>query len=341
LTAQLTYRLAEDKDLTAVLRLWERETTWGTLTPELWRRWYGETPFGRSLVVIAVDEHGEIAGQVIMTPTRVVVDEREFSAMRLSALALRNDVRGLPRDNATHPFIRLYCAAIDTAMAAGYSLVYGLPAPGVFPFFRRAGVAEGIMSTEYGCAAVSIPTPTALGVAGHFTARPVCEIGSVHDALWRDAHGSFPIVCGVVRSADWIRHLHASELARAEVGDARYLTLDVYDARDGSCVGYTAITTAASKKGSALLVDILARHLSQLAPVLAASLGWLATEPGMHAMGGIDRLTVMETPALQLALRALGFEPVDYTFAFFCKTLDPSLPAQVVVPERWYVMPGG
>jgi hypothetical protein len=339
MTAELTYRLADDKDLPAVMRLWQRETDWGTLTPELWRHWAIETPYGRSLVVVAVDDHGEIAAQVILVPSRLVVDEREVAVLRLYAATLRKDLRGMPLQSATHPVGRLYLAAAEAAVAAGYSLVYILPGSSLYPFLQRAGVAEGLMTAEYGCVAISIPS-TASNEAGHLTARPVADFGPEYAELWRAAKRSFPIVCGIVRSPDWLRYTRTREQARAAIANARHLALEVYDAQDGLLVGYTAITTAASDPGSALLLDVLARQPAQLTPVLAASIDWLAAEPGVQATDRIERLTAMETPELQTPLRVLGFAPVDYTFGFICRTLDPSLPAQAVAPARWYVVPG-
>jgi hypothetical protein len=339
LAAQLTYRLAEDADLPGVLRLWQHETDWGTLTPELWRRWYIETPYGRSLVVVAVDELEELAGQVILTPSRLSIDEREVLGLRLSALTLRKDLRGMPLQNAMHPVSRLYLAAIEVATAAGFGLLYCLPGSGLFPFLQRAGVTEGLMTAEYGCAAAPIPAaPTR--AACHLTARPVADFGPGYEALWQAAKTTFPIGCGIVRSPDRLRYNHAAGQARAAVANARYLTLEVYDPRKGLQVGYSAMTTAASDPGMALLVDILARHPAQLTEVLAATLNWLVTERGVQAMDGHVRLSAMAAPALKPALRVLGFTPVDYTFGFIWRLLDPSVPAQAVAPQRWYVMPG-
>ncbi len=341
MTAELTFRLADDEDLPAVLRLWEHETAWGTLTPEMWHRWYIETPFGRSLVVVAVDEHGEIAAQVVLTPSRLLVDEKEMRAVRLSALTLRKDLRNVPLQNAAHPVRHLCFAAIEAAKAAGYGLLYCLPWAGLSPLLRRvAGAVEGLQTVKYGCAAVSIPAAGAAQEAGHLTVRPVGDFGTEYVALWQAARCSFPIACGIVRSPAWLRYNQVSGQARARVADRHYLTLEVFDVRDGAHVGYTAITTAGSNPGSALLVDILAHCPTQLTSVLAGTLDWLATEPGVQATGGLDRLTAMETPTLQPALRAVGFAPVDYTFVFVCMTLDPSLPAAAVAPARWYVMPG-
>ena len=196
MTAELTFRLADDEDLPAVLRLWEHETAWGTLTPEMWHRWYIETPFGRSLVVVAVDEHGEIAAQVVLTPSRLLVDEKEMRAVRLSALTLRKDLRNVPLQNAAHPVRHLCFAAIEAAKAAGYGLLYCLPWAGLSPLLRRvAGAVEGLQTVKYGCAAVSIPAAGAAQEAGHLTVRPV---GDLEQSTWRcgrprDARSRSPV----------------------------------------------------------------------------------------------------------------------------------------------------
>jgi hypothetical protein len=72
---------------------------------------------------------------------------------------------------------------------------------------------------------------------------------------------------------------------------------------------------------------------------LAVVLNWLATHEGGGATDDMHYLSAMETPTLGPTLRGLGFTLVDYRFAFACAPLNPSLPIEAIVPERWYVTP--
>src|SRR5918998_5346703 len=93
MAGQLTYRLFQDADLPGLLQLWQEETHWGSLTPEVWRQWFVDTPYGASRIAIAVDESGDIVGQMIFSPSHVSVDGSEVHALRLSSPILRKDLR--------------------------------------------------------------------------------------------------------------------------------------------------------------------------------------------------------------------------------------------------------
>jgi hypothetical protein len=276
---------------------------------------------------VAVDENKGVAGHLIFVPSRVAVRDREVSALCLSACVLRKDLSRASARSTDHPFFGLYRVGEEAAIAAGYGLWYSLPRRAWLPMVpllsRFAG--RDIAVSEYDCVGsslVQVP-PAAVKEAGFLTARLAKCFGAQHEALWRSAKSSFPIDCGVVRSPDWLGY--SSE---------RYLTIDVLDKRDGMLAGYAMIRTQPP-----LLEDILAREPSDLRLVLAAALDWLAVRQSDAVTGGARRLDAMETPALRPALRALGFEPVGYRFAFVCAALDPSIPVEAITPERWYVTP--
>lgn len=336
MAGHLTYRLYREDDLPGLLRLWEEETDWGVLTPEMWRQWYVDTPHGPCLVVVAVDENGDIAGQEVFTPSRVIVGDRQVHALRLSAPILRKDLRRASILSMNHPVIGLYIAGMNAAVERGYGLVYALPEYTWLPFFQRLPRFADIDSlsfaskknlyAKYACVASPIAPviPDTSGEASKFSARLVTDFGAEYEALWQSARNTFPITCGVVRHPKWLRYKNTGHIA-----------LEVRDTRDNTLIGYTA-----TKKQTCLLVDILARRPADLTPVLAATLNWLATEQADTGVGGMDCLKVMETPMLRPALRALDFAPVDYKFAFVCDPLDSCLPLEAIAPERWYITPG-
>jgi hypothetical protein len=327
-TGELTYRLFQDTDLPGLLRLWEENTNWGKLTPEAWRQWYIDAPHGSSLVAVAEDENGDIAGQLVCTPSRAVVGDREVRAMRLSAQIVRKDLNRTSLRSVAHPIFGLYEVGEKAAVAAGFHLWYALPKRAwlpIVPLLSRFAGRE-IAVAEYPCLSVSLvsaPPVTLDEETGFLTAQPVTSFGARYEALWRSAKESFPIVCGVVRSPDRLRY-----------NTAQCFTLEIRDTRNDTLVGYTAIRTEPP-----LLCDILARTPASLTPVLATTLKWLATQEGGATTGGMEYLDSMETPALGPALRTLGFTPVDYKFAFVCAALHPSLTVEAIAPEHWYITP--
>jgi hypothetical protein len=292
-----------------------------------WRQWYLETPHGESLVVVAVDEGGEVVGQEVFSPTLVDVNGRQLRALRLSAPILRKDLRRHIR-RVDHPMVGLYLTAMKAAKEQRYSFIYAQPEYAWLPVFRWL-TDSGLYPfdiAEYQCLALaidenadSIDESKADGLSVSFTS----EFGEDYNNLWDEAKKSFPINCAVTRSQSWLDW---------KIGG--HLTLEVRDAIDQRLVGYVAV-----KKESGLLVDMLARQPEDLSNVVTAALHMLKSEEGRTALKGINSLKAMESPTLKPILREFGFAPVDFKFAFVCDNLDPTLDDESIAPERWYLMP--
>jgi hypothetical protein len=324
MTRALTYRLVEEGDVPALLRLWE-EAGWGTLTEEVWRQWFVETPHGRCVVAVAVDDRGEVVAQEMFTPSLLSIDGREVHALRFSAPIVSRSVRDVSLRSREHPVVGLYRVASEAASAQGFGVIYSLPEYGWLPIFRQEpGFAEAV----YPCVAVPLEWSGGLQPAGErrraearrstYVACPP-EFNEEYDQLWLSARETFPIHCGVVRRQEWVRFRNSGRIA-----------IEVRDASDGSLAGYASV-----KKQTGLLADVLARHPDELPHVLQTTLRWLSEN-----RGGLTHLKVMQTPALAAALEGLPTETVDYRFAFTCRTLDEMLPAEAIAPARWHTMPG-
>ncbi|HEX5725548.1 MAG TPA: hypothetical protein VFX98_08775 [Longimicrobiaceae bacterium] len=316
----LAYRPFREDDLPGVLRLWEEESGWGAITPERWRKWYVDRPDGPCLVAVAEDGDGRLVGQAVFAPTVVRIDGEPVPAVRLGAPILARETRRGSIRSQAHPMVQLYRAGARASAEAGFRLLYAVPEHAWLPFFRWFGEFRMV---EHPCAALPVGDPAAAprAAAGGVAAAPAAGFGAEHEALWERAVESFPIRCAVDRGADRLHHRIAGHL--------------VLEARDegGALVGYAAL-----RRHDGLVEDVLARTPAELAPLLAAVGVWLA-EAG--ADGPVPReLKAMDTPALRPALSALGFAPLDYRFAFVCTSLDPSLSADRIHPERWYLTPG-
>ncbi len=329
MSANITYRLFQDGDLPGVLRLWEEESGWGAPTPEMWRQWYRGTPFGDAIIAVAVDESGAVVGQEAFVPGRVVVNEMEVKAWRLSAPILRSDLRRHSLRDKDHPTVRLYEAAIHSAAAQGSDIVYAFPEVTWLPVFkvlarRRILFFAGV---EYECVALPLAKNFSGSSGSSFVVRTVEDFGDEYTTLWQSARKNFPIQCGVERSPAWLKYKNGG-----------HLTLAAYDQR-GTLAGYVAINVQ-----NGLMVDWLARHPAETTEVLAALIQHLAAQRASGVQAIPDVIKAMYTPMWSAALMALGFTSVDYRFAFVCSVRDPAdspfLTAQTIAPERWYVAPG-
>ncbi len=314
---QLTYRPYQPDDVPELLRLWEQETGWGSLTAETWRRWM-ETPYGPCLVMVAHDPERGIVGQEVFTPARVAAGGREMPALRLSAPILSRSLRRTSLRDAGHPVVELFYASLEEARRRGYGLFYALPDHAWLPIFR---LHTGFPTAELPCAA---PPPGLAALDRRLAVAPVTEFGPEFEALWQAAAETYPFAACVVRRPDWLRYRHDD-----------HLVLGVRRSATGPLVGYASV-----KRRTGLLMDLLTAHPDDLAPVLSSVCAWLRAEPGTPAGTPAEAVKVMETPLLAPALRALGFEPVDYKFAFVVGPLNPDLPPEAASTERWWIMPG-
>jgi hypothetical protein len=316
-TAQgLAYRPFRDGDLPGVLRLWEEESGWGGISEERWRKWFVDRPDGPCLVMVAEDGGGQVAGQLVFAPTRIRLDGEEVAAVRVGAPIVHRDRRRRSVRHPEHPATRLYRAGAAAAAEQGFRLLYAVPEHGWLPFFRWLG---GFAEADLACRAVSVRSAAAPGLAGGLRAAPGAGFGAEYDALWTQAAAAHPVHCGVRRDAASLRY---------RIGG--HLVLEAREGVGGALAGYAAVN-----RRTGLLVDLLARTPGETTAVLAAALAALAEAPD-----AVPELKAMETPALGPALDALGFGPVDYRFAFVCTPLDPSLAAERIHPQRWYLAPG-
>jgi hypothetical protein len=126
----------------------------------------------------------------------------------------------------------------------------------------------------------------------------------------------------VKRTTAWLRYRNGGHVA-----------VEVREPAAGRLAGYACVN---GKTG--LVSDLVARGPAEIAPVLAATLLFVAArgrEPGAE----FDALKVMAIPYLEPALRELGFVPDEFRYGFITDTLDPDLDPAAFAPEAWYAMP--
>lgn len=322
MNTQLTYRLFQDDDLPQLLTLWEQETGWGALTAEEWRAWYLKTPYGPCLISVAVDSKtNAVVGQMVMTPSRVVVDGGTVNALRLSAPILHKSLRRVRLRSLDHPIIGLYSAARNAAAEHGYQVVYSLPDHAWLPFFQWLPVF-GFADSEYSC----MESPLLCGGSDELPSREFAlhrepVVAAEYELVWRDAMHNFPVHCGVVRSTEWVRFKNGGHILLA----LRERT------SENTLVGYSAT------RKDGLIVDILAKTTDLMTIVLAETQRWMS-DPAHEVP--FPALKAMRTPRLAAALDALGFESVPYDFAFVCESIAPDLPSSAIAPAKWYLTPG-
>ena len=317
----VTFRSFEQRDVPALLELWEAESGWGQLTESDWRAWNLDSPYGAAIIVVAEDEHHAVAGQAVFSRARVIVDGKDVSAVRLSAPILRADLRSAALRSRDHPVIGLYWAGIELARRDGVELVFARPAATWEAFFRAMQrlvpwtpgatefcprVIEGMMCVERAADAGPVPMPPDITV-------DTVVADDEFDDLWSRASRSLPVYCGAVRDAVFM-----------EFRNGRFQTYGTRSA-SGELMGYVSVDLT-----TRLIVDSLGVTVDALRQSLVAVVHTvLRDHPGL--------LKAMETPLLANVLTELDFVPNDYRFLLVCDWLDGARDASPIALERWHV----
>lgn len=324
-TLCLTYRLFRDEDLPGLLRLWEENSGWGSITAEQWFDWYVTTPGGPSTVAVAVDPEGEIVGQEIFTPSHLWINGREVMALRLSAPILRKDLRLKSLRKVDHPVVGLFSVGRDAAVSNQVGLIYAMPDHAWVPFFRwapRMGLPR-FSDREFGCVSVPLSPPSMPFSFTSLAVGPVEAFGEEFSTLWEETASGLKNTCAVVRSIPWLSYKNGNHLCLAS------------HTAEGRLAGYIAI-----HRKSRLIVDALARTPEDMTAVFLNSVDWLAAKRSAIGETADLELKAMETDLLRPALTLIEAKPVDFKFALVCHTLDPSLPDGDDLLPCWNAMPG-
>ncbi len=325
----LNFRHFEDTDTEHLLRLWKEETDWGELDESQWHDLLVDTPQGKSDVVVAVDHDGRVIGQLMVMPSRAIVEGREIRVGRIMAPIIHRSLR-MPRIRSTdHPIFGLFKMLMDPLIIGKYDMYYAFPESSWLPFVRwlpSAGI-PAFSVAAFPCVDVSLehePVCSKMG-GGLLTVQPSTTIDEQYDELWSAAQSSFGFDCVMTRSQQRLRF-----------NSQRFLTIEVRRTGQTKVLeGYLSI-----KKSDSLLVDIMVRHPDKMEEVLGTTLKWLSDQRKRSPEGTISHLNAMVTPALSNVVHNLGFKPKAYKFAFICKSLTLDIPDDTISPDRWFLMPG-
>jgi hypothetical protein len=324
MTGEVVYRLFQGEDVPGLLRLWQKKPEWGTLTPEEWREWYVQTPFGDAAVVVAVNRASEeVVGQMVFAPSLLLVSGREVPAYRVNVPILARPLTWAAHDVRPfdHPLAAMYLHGIKALRDRRRGLIYAVPDPRwlralqVTPFFQYG--AFPLWSHP-----LTLEAPLPLGPG--FTAGPLEQNDKGIDALWEKASRLYG--CLVVRNARTLPF---------KVGSPEYHVVGAY--KGSELVG---LTVSRSKgDGQWLICDVLS---ADAGPSLRATLAAACNLADRQAHAAplerpISKVAVLTTPTMEPAARALGFARDAYEFPLVVHLLDETISKDEVAPPRWYV----
>lgn len=330
MTGHLTYRLFRDEDLPGLLRLWEEETSWGSLSPEKWHQLVMNTACGPSCIVVTVDRTGRIVGQFVFKPSLVCVNGREVRAFRAFAPIVNKAACGSLHSAGplNHPIVAMYMHAKKTLQTQSGGLIYMVPDTRWLRFFR---LFPDLHCGSFPLWSLPLPLAAPLPLGDGYTAGPLEVWDQRVDRLWNTAsrmHG-----CLVVRDS----RILPWKVSQVSFGGSDYNVTAVE--RDGEMVGLVA----SLKKGHQWLIcDLLAADAEDsLRATLAAVCNlaqckWVATDPEKTKFP-LRKVAVLVTPVMEPVVRSLGFAREAYDIPIVVHILDSAIAEQDVAPDRWYI----
>ncbi|MEO6733905.1 MAG: hypothetical protein ABIN01_21965 [Ferruginibacter sp.] len=326
-TEHITHRLCEERDKEAILQLWEEESGWGAITMEQFDTWFLNTPYGKCLIVVA-ENNDKIVGQIIYSPSRMIVDGQEIKTLRGSSPILSSDFRKGNIRNYDHPAFAMMRAGFDLAYQAGYQCVYAFPAYGwlgLLKLFPRI-MPNPSDTASFDCFAIGLDTnQTFISVEDSLNVMIAVDFTNEYDALWEDAIVQMPVKAGIVRKAKWLKYI---------IGG--HLVLETRSAVDNSLVGYMAIN-----KKSGLMVDVFARNISDLEKVFQQAVKALHFANPQKIKVNFSKIKGMLTPVTQPIVSKIGYQTDPFRFAFGDYLLDTTIPFEKLAVSNWYMTPMG
>lgn len=319
---RIRFREYRDDDLDGVRVLWRDDANWGDLTPTMWRQWYVDIPNGPALIVVGEDADGTIVAQLAMTPYRVVIDGKVRSAMHVAAPILSKKLHTIGIPNQQHPIVQLLVSCNRLATRRGIEVLFGMPRQGWMQLLQLTSYVglPRIPGAKYSCMEIAIDEAAVTPV--DLRAHQITQFTEEYDELWEIAQRNLGFDCAVVRDATYLNFRNGG-----------HLCLETRDAT-GNLTGYVVV------RNDGQVIDMLARDIEHLGPVIAAAHRYVATEAGEDKTWRMPTFRVMRTPILADAVRTLGFRQNKFRFAFACRAIDDSLTPRIE-PRGWYLTPNG
>lgn len=317
-------RLYEEKDIPAIIKLWEEESSWGGITNEQFDQWFVHTPYGKAVIVVAENSEAEVIGQIVMSPSRMIVDGKEIKSLRGAAPIVNKEMRGGNIKDINHPVATMFRKGFEIAFAAGYQYFYSFPAYGWLGLLRLIPrmMPNPSDTTSFECFSISLSEKNVL-VKEDDRLKVVMQtkLTQEYDNLWNEAVEQMPIHCSIVRRHNWLQWV---------VGGM--CVLEVRNVSDDKLIGYAAI-----KKESGLMVDVFARTSSDLAKVYEQCVYTLHRDNPQRFSLLFNTIKGMITPQNESILNKIGYAKDDFRFAFGSYLLDTTIDFEKVKAANWYM----
>lgn len=321
MTLDIAFRQAERRDMQAIQKLWNENTTWGELKEETLRERVFEDP-NKPLLLLAHDEKShDLVGQFLFVPSLLWIRGHYKHAYRPAAPIVAKGWRNFGLNPLNHPVLRMYREGCTQLKSQGSPLIYMVPSATwtrlfkIFPEYKVGKFPLFKLSTDERSAQI----PSGISF------KELSAFGQKVDILW-----------------DKFKELHSISVAR----NSSALPMKIRD---------SGATTISVEKGSELIGLLCMKRKDRQwlindimfadADDSLAALGEVALYYGqMHNRRhntGLEKVSLLATKLMIPTLTKVGFTEDSYSFPLVVQTLtDGSDEYGDLSPEEWFVAAG-
>lgn len=318
--APLTYRLFEDSDLPGILTLWKNFSGWGGITEQQFYDWHINTPAGPCSIIVAQTQEGEIIGQMVFRPTKMLLRGEEVNGSRVMAPILNDNFRESDIKNYDHPTYAMFRLGISYAASKNIDIIFFSPSIGWVPVvktFPKYGLPDPEISI-IDCIGIDVKKifSSVIPETNLFEVQQG-KISSAYESLWNKFVKSYPVENAISRSTNWLKWRRSDDLI-----------LEAYHPETEELKGVVII-----KKKTGQIVEIIAESMENLQQTLKAVSRWLYQN--LNEIN-ISEIKLMHTPFAEQLVLGMPHHTVNFRFAFVC--LSPQR-KEVPLIREWFIMP--
>ncbi len=315
---EFTIREYKDSDLQGVLSLWEHHSGWGRPETKEYEKWM-QTPYGDCVVLVAEHQKEQIIGQLILTPTELVIYGKNQRALKMSAPIIHGDFRATNVMNLESLMIQIYLKAYQIVQKKEYDWFYSFPAVGwskIMGLTHHFGLSPW-KTNFFDCYEIigskSINTEYKLQI---LNSLPI-EI----ESIWNKFKEIYKNKAFVTRDLKWLNYKWADDLK-----------IGIYNSA-GKLDGYAII-----KQNSGLVLDFIMLSSAGI-PDVINNLKHLFDNQIKTAGISNPALKFMKTSILEKWLGDVIIRPIDFQFVFGLSALKNSDLLDNIKLNDWYVFP--
>lgn len=326
---RISYRMGADEDIDAMVAFWSSNSGWDIIDRAEWEKRFVNTPFGKAEVVIGLDDATDkIVGQFVFIPVSIVINGRETKAYRPFAPILQQSLQtkfGIASLlTGQHPLLKMYKLIWEELATRGVPLIYIIPDPRwsrvlqAFPF---------IHTHRFPLWSKPLTAVPDFSIPADVTVSKINPNDPAIDLVWQQSAKVYQ--CSIVRN---------SKSLPWKTSHGNY---QVYAIRQQGVITGLFVFIYKKKDHQWLICDMIVKDkAAHLLTSLSAACQTIQEEN--IKTEGINKSTakiaILATPAIEDAVKKLGFEKENYQFTLAVHILNKdSIDKKDVNPVNWYI----